>query len=140
MRAAAARACWTAGSSSAVSTPRIAITTTSSIRLKPRRFVETIRRHILALLPTGALRRTRIDSLLIHMDLPPGRVPEGDFPFVLVAAGHSQAFPVRAEGDPPDRARVPAQGPEPDGVDCIPDDHLGPTGRGEVAAIRAESH
>ena len=77
MRRAAARADWTAGSKSAIKTAMIAMTTSSSIRVKPgarrdRSFIE-------------AILRLRVDSFVVFDDLDLHGILDTDASLIVLA-------------------------------------------------------
>src|SRR5215471_10381885 len=89
IRRAASRAAWTAGSSSAMSTPMIAMTTSTSISVNPRR---------------------RIRPSFPERGLSEGsRVPDLHGP-ILAPRGEAGAVAVERDGE--DTAAVPAEGGE----------------------------
>src|SRR5262245_26510835 len=107
MRLAASRTLCTAGRSRPISTAMMAITTSSSTSVKPRRLI--VRDRSTAT-PSRRGRagagRGLAPAARLRLLFPQGGVPDLDLPFALVTAAGGQAPAVRAERHPQDGTRV----------------------------------
>src|SRR5262249_13805327 len=128
---------WTAGSRRPMSAAMIAITTSSSISVKPCRLLVVAARSIAVPRRLGARALTLPTRCLLL--LPVSGAPDLEFPLAPVAPAGGQAPAAGAERHPQDVDRVaPEQG---DLLACprVPEPHgLVPAGRGEKAAIGAK--